>query len=164
MKSIVIYKTILLLCIATAFSCSNDSSNEEPVMDYGTVSFKINGSSRVLKPISPVDDNNNDFFSISGYNCDYGIQMKLNFPPTVGSYSYGEEDYLYAVVWIGDFFPCEPLFGANSGFTVYTSKEGSITITELTAQRIKGGFHCIVETSFGETQDITDGVFNILRE
>ncbi|WP_242083190.1 DUF6252 family protein [Aestuariivivens sediminis] len=166
MKTNLFLKITLIGCLLICFGCSKDSTEEDNEINYGTVQLKINGSATVLKPITPVLEFYNDgTYSIGGINCDDSKQIILHFPSTMGTYSCGKLEDSYASLWIGDFFPCTDLFGDGPGAVIYHAIEGSVTISEISEQRVRGTYHFIAEShGGGEIISVSDGVFNVLRE
>ena len=165
MKTIRIIRFVFAFYLITFISCSKDSTEENNEINYGTVQLKVNGSASILKPLTPVVEFHSDgTFSIGGINCDESKQLTLHFPPTLGNYVCGKLEGSYAELWIGEFFPCVPLFGDGPGAEIYYAIEGFVNISETSEQRVKGTFHFIAEAYGGETISVTDGMFNVLRE
>lgn len=168
MKTTLKVRHVIIFCLLICFGCSKDSVEEEIGSKYGTMQAKINGTMTSLRPLSPVSEfYTNGSIGVGGLNCDELLGISLQFPDSIGTYSfvadYDQYRGIFGVLTAdGTFFPCVSM---NVPYTYkrYYAIEGTVNITETSSSIVKGTFNFIGENSVGETRTVTDGAFNITR-
>ena len=173
MKTTLIIRSAIILCLAICLGCSKDSDNGDIVLiDYGTMKAKVSGLTTIpnntvidFEPnaINIIDDRIRITGGIKGsYTAQLSFQIPLSIiEPGVYEESIGG--------YIAEGWSCDPGYvGENCGLQYLhnfhsSHNEVTLTITQLNEERMEGTFK-VVECGLYNQVNIDDGYFNILRE
>jgi hypothetical protein len=162
MKNIQILNTVLLFLCVCVNSCSNsDDSLPIEEIDNGKIEIRINDILDVTLELVTTIELNNEI-TINGINCDPNVSISLTLPFKTGANIIDSIPEVYASYTSGEFWPCaDDFFSAN--YTTFNAIDGSITISSITEEFVKGTFNFSAESFDSQTVSVTQGEFNVKR-
>ena len=181
MKTTLLIRSTLILCIAICLGCSKDSIDDERFK--GTMQAKVNGELIVFERASGYgffdleNSCNRNFHQITGgmeFRASDGHTIYLSFNPSQGIGTYNLFGQYHT--WIGEYsdFGTNGIFYHQNYFVSETQTHheeiGSVTITSVENDRYKGTFYFTAvyngEDYYGlpNVVNITEGKFEILAE
>jgi hypothetical protein len=158
-----------VLLITFSFGCSKESMDEDIIIDYGKIQFKIDGNLTVIDERCYASDSWT-LVVIGAVSCQDKIRIVLQIPNTVGTYSFKD---LYSEIRHYNFLQvdgisagCPNYTGNDDEFKYFIKDEGNITLTEIFYKgegkaSAKGTFNFTCKNDEGDIITVTDGIFDI---
>lgn len=156
------FKLVFVVMMSLAFisltSCKKDSDDDNdsnPVLGGGTMTLKVDGTSWSASLASQAI-NTNGVINVTGSDSDaHQIAITLLNVTETGTYEVGSMVSQHGIRWT------EGLESTDTYVANFTLGTGTITITELSATKIKGSFTGTVANTGQATKKITDGSFDV---
>lgn len=163
----------ILYCsiIATLFLGCKKSSDQSPFMSY--LRFNLDGvrtecNNHIRATYLPSTIGPDEIISISGDWSGGSIELKIQNPSspsqplTPMKYIFEPFTQRSGTIWITG--PTGSLYGAGSCFFCpQVDGSGSITITEISPEYVKGSFEFITAATYSTFKTVTNGEFHIKR-
>ncbi len=154
------FKLVFVIMMSLAFisltSCKKDGDDEvDPVIGGGTMTLKVDGTSWSASLASQAV-NASGIINVTGSDSDaHQVAITLMNVSEPGTYKVGSMTSQHGIRWT------EGLESTDTYIANFTIGTGTITITELTASKIKGSFAGTVYNTGQNTKSITEGSFDV---
>lgn len=148
-----------LLVLLITLSCGEDKDSLDEFQSYGLFEATVNDENVVFSA-AKAKQYSSPYLQVVGRNCSERLLIGFDIPFSTGSYNLDTLGNVFIHTQSARACP-----DTNGGDTPHIVREAEVTVTELSATRVRGNFSIVAgEIEINNDIVVSNGVFDVERE